>query len=103
MDTFRCIEYLSDRLAHTSALEEVINLLKRGEKFEKIHEAILKRYGYASVRKLVDMGGEEVYTMREIMIKLEAEFFGSSPTDDTKDLIKDITKKVRELLTILGG
>jgi len=74
----------------------VKGLLWRGERYEKICRALVERYGYAYVHKLVDKSAAEVSQVREIMEKLRVEFFGTRPKT-RGEKFDDAIEKVYEL------
>ena len=84
MDTLKAIELLNNHYnlknyaLMYNEVEGIKDLLVRGNKYEKLCEVLVERYGYAYVHKLVDKSVAEVLQVREIMAKLRAEFFGSS-------------------------
>ena len=80
-------------------IDEVIYKLDRGAKSEKMLEALKERYGCHYYKHPIDSHLSQMSPIGELMVKLEAEFFGSSPTTVVVDVekINDIMTKMRDL------
>ena len=81
--------------ARNIMLNKIAFMVDRLERLEKLCEALVERYGYAYIHKLVDKSVAEVSQVREIMARLRVEFFGSRPKN-RKEKINDILDMVEE-------
>ena len=71
-------------------INEVSYMLDRGEKYERLCNTLVERYGCVHLHKL------PAEKLRDIILRLEIEFFGSRH-ETRKEKINDIMNKMRDL------